>query len=444
MRVAAALLLACVAAGPVLAAEKPRRDEAVQALSNPERLVQIGNHGRASGDYMLALSFYERALAIDADFVPALRAATEVALALRLPQAQTYAERWVSKAPRDGLAHLAVGAALVQQNRPAEAMKSIDLAAAAGGPQAAIAVQRGLAFDLLGQSRNAQIAFADALQQAPGDRAIVEYLALSLAIGGDDAAATQLLRPEAEKGVGQPSFERTVVLVHALAGRIDQAQRIAAANLPPQSATTIGELLRRVANLRDARQKAAALHLGILPDADQLSVATEAANREAVPATASLPQMASNDISRARPATTQSIAVQLAPGIVRTDPKPAESTPPAPKPAVLRPPPRPEPMPAGMLRLSPAALKAEHVWLQLASSPDRAMLATDHAKLKKKARGMLNGYNAYVQDAGTTHRLLVGPFRSMADAIRARSLLKAGGIDALASRIPAGSAIGPL
>jgi cell division septation protein DedD len=101
-------------------------------------------------------------------------------------------------------------------------------------------------------------------------------------------------------------------------------------------------------------------------------------------------------------------------------------------------------MPAGMLRLSPAALKAEHVWLQLASSPDRAMLATDHAKLKKKARGMLNGYNAYVQDAGTTHRLLVGPFRSMADAIRARSLLKAGGIDALASRIPAGSAIGPL
>jgi Flp pilus assembly protein TadD len=444
MRVAAALLLACVAAEPVLAAEKPRRDAAVEALSNPERLVQIGNHGRASADYMLALSFYERALAIDPDFVPALRAATEVALAVRLPQAQAYAERWVSKAPRDGLAHLAVGAALVQQNRPAEAMKSIGLAAAAGGPPAAIAVQRGLAFDLLGESRNAQIAFADALQQAPGDRTIVEYLALSLAIGGDDAAATQLLRPEAEKAVGQPSFERTVVLVHALAGRIDQARRIAAANLPPQSARSVGELLQRVASLPDARRKAAAIHLGILPDAGQASVPVASADREAPPVPITVARTPSDDTAPVRPATARPVVVEPVPAIVRAGPKPAASPPPAPKPAVLRPPPKPEPMPAGMLRLSPAALKAEHVWLQLASSPDRAMLATDHARLKKKARGMLNGYNAYVQHAGTTHRLLVGPFKSMADAMRASGRLKAAGINTLASRIPAGSTIGPL
>ena len=440
----AAILITLALADPALAAEKPKRGNDAAALDSPDRLVQIGNHARASSDFLLALSFYERALGIDPGHAPALRAATEVALALRLPQAHALAERWVSKAPRDGLAHLAVGAALVQQNRPTEAEKAFALAAAAGGPPAAIAVQRGLAFDLLGQSRSAQLAFADAMQQTPGDRSIVEYLALSLAIGGEDAAAIELLRPEADRASGQPSFERTLALVHALGGRVDIARRIAATSMP-QSAEAVGDLLQRVAALTTPAERAAAVHLGIIPDA-----------RAVAPPPPQPPVVTVRESSSAAPRQVPPPAAASPPTEVTKAPvvaAPAAPKPPQPRPETKEKPEqraeaqvkaKPEPMPPGMKRLTPAQLKAEHVWLQIASSIDRAALNKEHAKLKKKAAGMLDRYNAYVQTDAGNNRLLVGPFQSMGHAMKAAARLKAGGLSALPNRLPAGSSITPL
>lgn len=434
IRRAALIMAIAVLSGPAFAAGKPRDDPAIAALNSPERLVTIGSHARVSGDFMLALSFYERALGIDAGYLPALRAATEVALAVRLPEALAFAERWVSKQPQDGLAHLAVGAALVQQNRPTEAQKAFALAEAAGGPPAAIAVQRGIAFDLLGQSRSAQIAYADALQRAPGDRSILEYLALSFAIGGDDAAAMQLLQPEAEKASGQPSFERTLVLIHALAGRQDLARRIATSNLPPQASAAVGDLLQRIAALPTAGDKAAAVHLGVLPDAGRPVPAPPQVAVVAPPAPAAAP-----------PAPAEAAAPRVDTPLPRVaEARPIEARPPAVKPVAIRPPPKPEPMPAGLPRLSPKALKAEQIWVQIGSSRERILLVEEHAKLKKKARGLLNGYNAYVQNAGGTQRLLVGPFRTMPDAQKAVKRLKSGKLDALVNRIAAGAGITPL
>lgn len=436
MRAAAALLLLAATADPSLAqARKEKDDAAVAALNNPARLVTIGDHARTSSDFMLALSFYERALGIDPGFVPALRASTEVALAMRMLQALSYAERWVRATPKDGLAHLAVGAALVQQNRPTEAQKSFALSEAAGGPPAAIAMQRGLAFDLLGQSRNAQIAYADAMQRVPGDRSVVEHLALSLAIGGDNEAAMQLLQPEAEKASGQPSFERTLVLVHALGGRLDLARRIATANLSPQASAAAGDVLERITSLPTPAAKAAAVHLGILPDVGRPA-------REA-PATVQAPAPAPQQTA---PPPPEPETVAQAPVIEAPPPRapePVPAKPAAEQPVAARPAPKPEPLPAGLPKLSAAQLKAAHVWLQLSSSPDRALVASDLARFKRKASAIGN-YNAYVQDAGGTHRLLIGPFRSADDAQKVSRRLKAAGVDSYINRAPAGSAIAPL
>lgn len=425
MRAAAALLLLAATADPSLAqARKEKDDGAVAALNNPARLVAIGDHGRNSSDFMLALSFYERALGIDPGFVPALRASTEVALAMRMPQALSYAERWVRATPKDGLAHLAVGAALVQQNRPTEAQKSFALAEAAGGPAAAIAMQRGLAFDLLGQSRNAQIAYADAMQRVPGDRSIIEHLALSLAIGGDNEAAMQILQPEAEKASGQASFERTLVLVHALGGRRDLARRIATANLSPQAAAAAGDVLERIASLPTPAAKAAAVHLGILPDVGKPAQAPAIVQAPSPP-----------------PEPAAETAVIEAPP--PRAPEPAAEKPAPAKPAAAKPAPKPEPLPAGLPKLSAAQLKAAHVWLQLSSSPDRALVSSDLTRFKRKASAIGN-YNAYVQTAAGTHRLLIGPFRSADDAQKVSRRLKAAGVDSYINRAPAGSAIAPL
>lgn len=431
MRAVAALLLLAATADPSLAqARKEKDDGTVAALNNPARLVTIGDHARNSGDFMLALSFYERALGIDPGFVPALRASTEVALAMRMPQALSYAERWVRATPKDGLAHLAVGAALVQQNRPTEAQKSFALAEAAGGPPAAIAMQRGLAFDLLGQSRNAQIAYADAMQRVPGDRSIIEHLALSLAIGGDNEAAMQILQPEAEKASGQASFERTLVLVHALGGRRDLARRIATANLSPQAAAAAGDVLERIASLPTPAAKAAAVHLGILPDVGK--PAQTPAVVQAPPPPPPEPEVEVAVIETPPPRAPEPAAEEPAP----EKPAPAKS-------AAAKPAPKPEPLPAGLPKLSAAQLKAAHVWLQLSSSPDRALVSSDLARFKRKASAIGN-YNAYVQNAAGTHRLLIGPFRSADDAQKVSRRLKAAGVDSYINRAPAGSAIAPL
>lgn len=430
MRAVAALLLLAATADPSLAqARKEKDDGTVAALNNPARLVTIGDHARNSGDFMLALSFYERALGIDPGFVPALRASTEVALAMRMPQALSYAERWVRATPKDGLAHLAVGAALVQQNRPTEAQKSFALAEAAGGPAAAIAMQRGLAFDLLGQSRNAQIAYADAMQRVPGDRSIIEHLALSLAIGGDNEAAMQILQPEAEKASGQASFERTLVLVHALGGRRDLARRIATANLSPQAAAAAGDVLERIASLPTPAAKAAAVHLGILPDVGKPAQAPAVVQAPPPPPE---PEVEAAVIETPPPRAPEPAAEEPAPE------KPAPA-----KPAVAKPAPKPEPLPAGLPKLSAAQLKAAYVWLQLSSSPDRALVSSDLARFKRKASAIGN-YNAYVQNAAGTHRLLIGPFRSADDAQKVSRRLKAAGVDSYINRAPAGSAIAPL
>lgn len=427
MRAAAALLLLAATADPSLAqSRKEKEDGAVAALNNPARLVTIGEHARNSGDFMLALSFFERALGIDPGFVPALRASTEVALAMRMPQALSYAERWVRATPKDGLAHLAVGAALVQQNRPTEAQKSFALAEAAGGPPAAIAMQRGLAFDLLGQSRNAQIAYADAMQRVPGDRSIVEHLALSLAIGGDNEAAMQLLQPEAEKASGQPSFERTLVLVHALGGRRDLARRIATANLSPQAVAGAGDVLERIASLPTPAAKAAAVHLGILPDAGRPAQAPAVVAQ--APISPPPEPVAEVPVIESPPPRAPEIAAE----------KPAPA-----KPAAAKSAPKPEPLPAGLPKLSAAQLKAAHVWLQLSSSPDRALVTFDLTRFKRKA-SVIGNYNAYVQNADGTHRLLIGPFRSAGDAQKVSRRLKAAGVDSYINRAPAGSAIAPL
>ncbi len=427
MRAAAALLLLAATADPSLAQSRKEKDDgAVAALNNPARLVTIGDHARNSGDFMLALSFFERALGIDPGFVPALRASTEVALAMRMPQALSYAERWVRATPKDGLAHLAVGAALVQQNRPTEAQKSFALAEAAGGPPAAIAMQRGLAFDLLGQSRNAQIAYADAMQRVPGDRSIVEHLALSLAIGGDNEAAMQLLQPEAEKASGQPSFERTLVLVHALGGRRDLARRIATANLSPQAAAGAGDVLERIASLPTPAAKAAAVHLGILPDAGRPTQAPAVVAQ--APISPPPEPVAEAPVIESPPPRAPEIAAE----------KPAPA-----KPAAAKSAPKPEPLPAGLPKLSAAQLKAAHVWLQLSSSPDRALVTFDLTRFKRKA-SVIGNYNAYVQNADGTHRLLIGPFRSAGDAQKVSRRLKAAGVDSYINRAPAGSAIAPL
>jgi Flp pilus assembly protein TadD len=426
VRVALAVAIASLSASPAaLAADKKAQDP----LRDPDRLVSIGNNARANGDGALALNFYDRAIALDATHLPALRAAAEVALALAAPDAKTRAERWLAREPKSALAILATARAEVQQNQPEAALALLRRAEAAGGPPAAIAVQRGIANDLLGRPRDAQVEYAKAMSAAPGDLAVLQNMALSLAIAGDDAAALQLLQPYDRSMKGTPAFERTLVLVHALSGRVDVATRIAEASLPPEAGASIRALLGRLSQLRSPMLKAAAVHLGTLP-AEAASVALQAPPAVTAPPS-SAREVAAAPVVEAPPVAE--VAKPAAPMLTASPPaKPTAK--PAP----------PAAMPKPLARLSPAALKASQLWVQIGSTPDPRLLPAEHAALKKKAAGIIDAYHAYVQIAGTAHRLLIGPFAQPADASRVATRLKARRIGALVARTPAGVPIRPL
>jgi hypothetical protein len=129
-----------------------------------------------------------------------------------------------------------------------------------GATQNLVALDRGLAFDLLGQQAQAQNDYRAVL--AGIDEAEARRrLALSLAISGRKAEALTALDPLLARR--DPAARRTRAFILALGGDVEGARQVIAALLPGAS-SGFDPFLRRLPTLRPG-QKAAAVHLGIMP-----------------------------------------------------------------------------------------------------------------------------------------------------------------------------------
>ncbi|MEQ9200271.1 MAG: hypothetical protein RLN80_09800, partial [Rhodospirillales bacterium] len=106
-----------------------------------------------------------------------------------------------------------------------------DAAAKARSGDPAILNALGVARDLTGAHAEAQTVYLSGLQAVPDDPALNNNLALSLALGGLFDAATDLMK----ELIAQPSASRrdrqTLALIHALAGDLDAAERVASDDL---------------------------------------------------------------------------------------------------------------------------------------------------------------------------------------------------------------------
>lgn len=167
--------------------------------------------------------------------------------------------------PADADAALAYARALRAHDRKGEALAALDAAGAANPKDTRIAAERGLlALDLgqparaekllrqamdaknpdwrivsalgtalatTGRQKEAQAQYSKALALAPDQPSVLNNLALSYALDGKIAEAEQLMRKASRTGKGGP-MPQNLALVLGIAGKYDEAQRIAEAAAP--------------------------------------------------------------------------------------------------------------------------------------------------------------------------------------------------------------------
>ena len=339
---ALAIPLAGLGAPVVLAQEEAVSREVVQALPSPEvtrlnhalkrlsinsrnldALTDAGNSALALGDFDAALGFFGRALEIEPGNVP-----------VNLGMASIY----------------------MRTEQPIEALRYFARAEQSGASTDAVASDRGLAYDLLGENTRAQESYKIALSQG-GDAQTSRRLAVSYAISGDRAAFNTTLRPFVlEKDV---AAYRARAFGLAILGEINEAKGLVTTVIPRDLSSRIIPYLEFMPRLTKAQQAAAA-NLGLFPKAAEIG-------RDDPLIIAYREQLIS-------PASEAGGATR------KTEENSALSDP-----------------------------NSERHWVQLAAGRNRSALQSDWNRLQRRAPEFLNEFTPHVVKAGRMNRLLAGP-----------------------------------
>jgi len=212
-------------------------NSALQRLASNSRdataLVDAGFAALEIGDVDAAVGFFSRADAVD---------------------------------PGNARAQAGLGAAYVRSENPYDALLMFEEAERAGAAPAVLAGDRGLAYDLVGDTGSAQTFYRKALALGPNPE-VTRRLAVSLAISGDRGGAEAALLPLLQKQDLAAYRARAFVL--AISGDAKEAQKIADQVMPRAMASKIAPYLRYMPRLTPAQQAAAA-NFGQFPAVAQI------------------------------------------------------------------------------------------------------------------------------------------------------------------------------
>jgi Flp pilus assembly protein TadD len=227
-----------------------------------------------------------RTLSTEPANLPALTAAGRNALILGDPNAAVgFFGRAQEIAPTNGAVKAGLGSALVQLEKPQDALRLFAEASRLGVPDADLAEDRGLAYDLTGQQSLAQRDYQTVLAGHPDDDTARRRLALSQGISGNKAGAIATLDPLIRKRDIAGWRAQTFVL--AMDGDAKGANEITRIMLPQQSAM-LQPFLVRLATLSPA-DKARAVHFGEMPSSGTPYTPKQMASIDTPPTYASAP-----------------------------------------------------------------------------------------------------------------------------------------------------------
>jgi tetratricopeptide (TPR) repeat protein len=381
-------------------AAAPQDDSYAQSLrtlaANPksvEALVQVGQTSLKVGDANAALTYFAKAN---------------------------------ETAPNDGRVKAGLGSALLLLERPKEAIQLFNQAVALGIAEDKIAADRGLAWDLVGDTNRAQQDYKLAYQNNPSDELLRRY-ALSVGIQGRTEDADKLM--DAQLRRNDPAAWRYRAFIFAMNGKLDDANKIVQAVMP-QSADSMKPYLARLPNFT-AAQRANAVTFGTMPEDPKPNAPLPASlfSTAAAGGTSSLPIVPL--VTRVAPApSTQIIEPQ----------RPAAFAPAAltrPKPAIDK-----KKLAAQAKARAQAAAEAEaeraktleakrnpaRIWVQVAIGQKRANDVHTWNQYKAAHPSLFAGHGGYVSKLNRTNRVLMGPFRTQEAAKEMIAKLKSSGL----------------
>ena len=204
---------------------------------NADALLEAGDAALALGDNEAALGFFTRADQVS---------------------------------PNNPTVKAAIAGARLHLDDPVEALRWYAEAQRAGADPVTFALDRGLAYDLVGDNAAAIEQYRTVLARG-GDGAMhdeaVRRQAISLAIGGDRRGADRALLPLLQRQ--DRAAWRAHVFVLAIAGRSEEAIGVMRATMPAELAAAIGPYLRFMGQLTPAQQ-AAVVSQGRFPRAAEI------------------------------------------------------------------------------------------------------------------------------------------------------------------------------
>lgn len=206
-------------------------------------------------------------LARDPRDIDALIDAGSAALAMGDVDAATgFFRRADQVSPGNARVKAGLAGTMVRSGDPFGAIPLFDEAERAGALDATFAGDRGLAYDLVGDTATAQRYYRQSLARAPSEE-VSRRLALSYAIAGDRPSAEATLSPLLA-GRNLAAW-RTRAFALAILGQTEDAVSVANSVLPSELAGGVAPYLRYMPRLTRAQQAAAA-NLGAFPRASEI------------------------------------------------------------------------------------------------------------------------------------------------------------------------------
>ncbi|GMN03192.1 tetratricopeptide repeat protein [Erythrobacter sp. MTPC3] len=362
--------------------------------------------------------------------------------------------------PNNPRVKLGMASVYLRSGRPVEALPLFAAAQSAGAEAKELLSDRGLAFDLVGDSINAQAVYERAITLQPADDEAKRRLALSYAITGNRTKFEEILRPMLDRR-DFASF-RTRAFGLAIMGDQDRAAAIVDAVMPRDLAARITPYLEYMPRLTKSQQAAAA-NLGIFPSAADIGredprIAAFVGEASPTASINTMQQTAGRLEPSGEPLGSQN-AVPTA-----TSPAPIPASVPsanvadafsdlgygtmpgsaagadAVNLAAIQIPRETTPSP------QPAAepVKPDHpsrIWVQVATGRNVSALVFDWRRLSRRAPDLLGDFTPHVTPWGQANRLLAGPVESREAARDLINALGEQGIDTFRYTSPEGAEI---
>jgi Flp pilus assembly protein TadD len=149
----------------------------------------------------------------------------------------------------------AYGRALADAGQLPQALDALGRAHTPDNPDWRILNAQGAVLDQMGRHADAQRHYTAALKIVPGEPAVLSNLGLSYALMKDLKRAEKTLRIAAARPNAGPKVRQNLALAVGLQGRFAEAEKIAAADLPPDEAAANVAYLREMLEQQNALKK---------------------------------------------------------------------------------------------------------------------------------------------------------------------------------------------